>query len=79
MIEDFCQILRLDGASVRLVLQHRSLANESLSVSGMKLGEKIIENLHASGVYLADGYFHDHIFVCSDHADKAMAALNELA
>lgn len=61
VIEDFCQILHLDGASVRLVLQHRSLANESLSTSGIKLGEKIIENLHASGVYLDDVYFYEHI------------------
>lgn len=46
---------------VRAVLKYSSLATESLSITGMNLGEKIIENLHACGIYLADGYFHERV------------------
>jgi len=34
---------------------------------------------HGISANVIAGYFHDHIFVQSDHAEKAIAAINELA
>ena len=34
---------------------------------------------HGISANVIAGYFHDHIFVHSDHAEKAIAALDELA
>ncbi|MDH3376261.1 MAG: ACT domain-containing protein [Gammaproteobacteria bacterium] len=53
---------------------HSSLEAVGLTAA---LATKLTE--HGITANVVAGYFHDHIFVHSEHADKAMAALNELA
>jgi hypothetical protein len=40
------------------------------------LSSKLAE--HGISANVIAGYFHDHIFVQNEHAEKAIAALNEL-
>jgi hypothetical protein len=53
---------------------HSSLGAVGLTAA---FSSKLTE--HGISANVIAGYFHDHIFVQSDHAEKAIAALDELA
>lgn len=53
--------------------------HSSLEAVGLTAAFATKLSQHGISANVIAGYFHDHIFVSNDHADKAMAALSELA
>lgn len=53
--------------------------HSSLEAVGLTAAFTTKLSQHGISANVIAGYFHDHIFVRSDHADIAMAALSELA
>ena len=53
--------------------------HSSLEAVGLTAALATKLSQHGISANVIAGYFHDHIFVRSDHAAKAMAALSELA
>ena len=64
-----------ESAFKRITLRiHSSL--EAIGLTGA-FSSKLTE--HEISANVIAGYYHDHIYVQSDHAEKAMKALNEFA
>ena len=53
--------------------------HSSLNAVGLTAAVSVKLTEHGISANVIAGYFHDHIFVQSEYAEKAMAALGELA
>ena len=53
--------------------------HSSLDAVGLTAAVSVKLTEYGISANVIAGYFHDHIFVQSEHAEKAMAALDELA